>query len=104
MFGGGILPQATGLEPVPGISSTLVPAAAATAARHRWSPVTNLTYQVKSRRHSPVSLSRLNCLKDRSAGVGLTQGALMSRATPIRDRFLEITMAVYRVDPRLGQD
>jgi len=69
VFGGGILPQATGVEPVPGISSTLVPAAAATAARHRWSPVTNLTDQVKSRRPSPVSLSRLNCLKDRSAGV-----------------------------------
>ena len=104
MFGGGILPQATGVEAVPGISSTLVPAAAATAARHRWSPVTNLTDQVKSRRPSPVSLSRLNCLKDRSAGVGLIQGAPMSRARPIRDRFLEITMAVHRVDPGLGQD
>ena len=104
MFGGGILLQATGVEPVPGISSILVPAAAATAARHRWSPVTNLTDQVKSRRPSPVSLSRLNRLKDRSAGVGLIQGAPISRARPIRDRFLEITMAVCRVDPRLGQD
>ena len=104
MFGGGILLQATGVEPVPGISSTLVPSAAATAARHRWSPVTNLTDQVKSRKPSPVSLSRLNRLKDRSAGVGLIQGAPISRARPIRDRFLEITMAVHRVDPRLGQD
>jgi len=43
-------------------------------------------------------------LKDRSAGVGLIQGAPMSRARPIRDRFLEITMAVHRVDPGLGQD